>query len=439
MPRAITFALTAALLAGEGGRGLEPLSSGSPGLSEADAARALAENPAQAGPYVVLGARANSAKKLDLARGYLLRALALEPQLAEARHQLALNHGQRREWAEAAAQMARALEAEPRNPVYRYNLGALYYNSGRYPAALAEFRRAAELDPARFEPGLAVAAALEASKQLPEARAAFSALIRRRPADARGYQGRAGVLLDLGRASEARRDALRALSLKPGSAATHYLLGRIFEHSGKPAQAVEAYEMALQLEPGHLNAHYRLSLLYARLGRAAGAARAAESYRSLRKGVEAANALLFGMDFLKAGDLANAAAQFTRALESDPRNTQALYYSAVVAQRRKQNEQALAAYRAVLALDPALAAAHANLGLLLAASGAPEARAHLERAVELDPPEFAAWYTAAYGFSLLEDYAAAQKAVARALDLWPGHPGALKLQRDVASVVGLRP
>jgi len=379
-------------------------------------------NPTRPDAYLVLGTLANRAKKLDVARGYLMRALEIQPNLAEASHQLALNHGYRREWREASEQMSLALQMQPRNPVYRYNAGALFYNAGAYPAALQEFRQAMKLHPGRFEPQFAVASTLEAEKKIPEALAEFNAIIRKHPREARAHYARAAILMELGRIEEALKDAEKAISLKGYYADTFYLLGKIYEQKQQFGEALRAYQTVTELEKGHLNARYRLSVVYARLGRQEEARRESDAYRSLKASVDCANALIFGTDYLKSGDLRNAETQFAKALENEPKNTQALYYLAVVQQRQKETAKAVESFQKLLALDPNLAIAHANLGVLLAGTVRIEARAHLQRAGELDQNEFGVSYTAGRGFLLLEDYAAAEKSLLRALELWPAHP-----------------
>src|SRR3954451_6260228 len=70
-------------------------------ISESEALEILRKNPADVGATVTLGAIANRKGQLDVARGYLLRALELSPGCAEAHHQLALNLGYRRDWDKA--------------------------------------------------------------------------------------------------------------------------------------------------------------------------------------------------------------------------------------------------------------------------------------------------------------------------------------------------
>jgi Flp pilus assembly protein TadD len=109
---------------------------GSEGVSESEALEILKKNPLHVGATVTLGTIANRKEQLDVGRGWLLRALELSPGNAEAHHQLALNHGYRRDWDEAVQEMRVALGTEPHNPVYCFNLGAVYYNSGSYTNAL---------------------------------------------------------------------------------------------------------------------------------------------------------------------------------------------------------------------------------------------------------------------------------------------------------------
>jgi TolB-like protein/Tfp pilus assembly protein PilF len=91
------------------------------------------------------------------ARAAALRALALDPSLAEASRTLALLAWQLDfDWAGAETEYRRALELGPRSALVHYWLGTFYGVQGRFAEARAEHERALALDPL----GLNVAAVM---------------------------------------------------------------------------------------------------------------------------------------------------------------------------------------------------------------------------------------------------------------------------------------
>lgn len=71
--------------------------------------------------------------------------------------------------------------------------------------------------------------------------------------------------------------------------------------------------------------------------------------------------LMRGYDAFNRGDLASAQTEYTRALQADPRNTDALHGLAAIALRQGQLDQAAAGYQKILEANPQDAAAMAAL------------------------------------------------------------------------------
>ncbi len=395
--------------------------------SEAEAYEAIQKDPTKAEPYIILGALNNNRLKLDLAREYILRALELRPDEAEAHHQLALNLGYREEWDKSFLELQVALKAKPLNSIYHYNLGSLYYNSQQhYSEALSEFRRALEIQPNNEDYNLAVATTLDALGELDAAEAEFSKIIRKYPDMARAYYGRAETLRRRGETERARLDAEKALTLDPKLAAAFFLLGKVFTATGEPRKALEAYLQVIKLEENHINAHYQLRLLYRRLGMAKEAEKEKQIHERLKAQLDSASAVIFGTNYLKQGDFSRAEEQFTSAVLIDPTNTEALYNLGLVQQHKGDYAAAVETFKRALTLNPNLPILHAYLGQLLAKQGrAAEARLHLARAGELEAQDFAVSYAIARGFLLLRDYPQAESWFLHSLQLWPNRPAVL--------------
>lgn len=98
-----------------------------------------------------------------------------------------------------------------------------------------------------------------------------------------------------------------------------------------------------------------------------------------------------GLERLRQGDLAAAAASFEWLLAGQPKNalaSWARYYLGGIQQRRDQIDEALRTFGAILEDDPGFWRAHSSIGTLLHDSGAAEmARGHFERSLELYPDQ----------------------------------------------------
>ncbi len=153
--------------------------------------------------------------RVDEAIAAFREALALEPNLAEAHHQLGNALKALRRYAEAVPSLRAAALLAPENAAVWLNLGVACLELGLSEEAVARFRRAVELEP--FRP------------------------------DARNVLGHA--LLVAGRCAEARRQLEEALRLRPGYAAAHDNLGRVLKAQGRSTEAIAHHRAAVAAQP----------------------------------------------------------------------------------------------------------------------------------------------------------------------------------------------
>ena len=104
------------------------------------------------------------------ARTAILRALAIDDNLAEAHASLGLVLALFDfEWVAAERQYRRAIELSPNSPVPHQWYGELLVNTGRFDAGLAEGRRAVDLDPLSQVANLALGIQLNSARRYDEA------------------------------------------------------------------------------------------------------------------------------------------------------------------------------------------------------------------------------------------------------------------------------
>jgi tetratricopeptide (TPR) repeat protein len=345
------------------------------------------------------------------------------------------NVGNKREMAAlcAAALKAygQALELDPNNAVAYYQRGLLYAHLGRPGEAAADYARAIERDPkgpAAAQARRGRAAAYQAARQYEKALADCDELLKADPRSAWEYLRRAGVYAEAGRPGEAAADYARAIERDPkGPAAAQARRGRAAMYQGarQYEKALADYDEWLKAEPKSAEAHLGRAGLYAELRRhgeaAADYARAIEvdpkgpAAAQARRGRAAAyqaarqyeRALADCEEWLKAdprsaeayyqrglvyaqmGRHGEAAADFSRVIELDPKGpdaAQARRGRADAYQAARQYEKAVAAYGELLKADPGSAEAYYQRGLLYAQLGRHgEAAADFSRAIEPDP------------------------------------------------------
>ncbi len=169
------------------------------------------------------------------ARAAALRAIALDPNLAEGYAALAdVKLYMEWDWAGAEQAFRRANELSPSLATTHYNYSWYLALFGRWDEAIAEHKRARQLDP--LTPGLSA------------------------------WLGGLYLYQDFGRHEEAIREAEHALAIQPDSPVGLEVLGRAYSAAGRHELAIETgRRMAAATPP----LEWELGLSYARAGRLA--------------------------------------------------------------------------------------------------------------------------------------------------------------------------
>lgn len=188
-------------------------------------------------PILAAAQRARAAGKRDEAAALLERALAADPDHAEALEDyalLALDAG-RPQLALTAA--ARWSQSQPASATAKNVLGIACRQSGRLAEAIARLTEAVALDPDFFDARVNLA----------------------------------NALLDAGDPQAALPHYRRALALNPNAAAVHNNLGNLHRELRQPTEALASYGRALELDPGHARAWSNVGNIRKDLGDTGGA------------------------------------------------------------------------------------------------------------------------------------------------------------------------
>lgn len=190
--------------------------------------------------FIVLGDQGNApaGEALPRARAAALRALEIDPNLAEAQASLAMVRGiYDWDWKGAERGFRRAIELNPSYATAHHWYAHLLRALGRFEEAVAEIRRAQELDP-------------------------LSLIINSNVGSALFYAGRY---------AEAAAQYRRTLEINPNWAPAHWGLGRTLRKLGRVPEALAAHEKAVTLSGRDAGYVCTLANALALAGRLAGA------------------------------------------------------------------------------------------------------------------------------------------------------------------------
>ena len=298
-----------------------------------------------------LGMASYMAGQTDVARAALQRALASPEQFSgrtEAQKQLALlTQGAATAVPEDRAALEKLVKEQPRDLTARGKLAERY-----------------ELDK---QPALAVAEYEEILRQNPRAAGVALRLARLN----------AGPLANPAKAFEWAR---KARDLAPTDVEAAGLFGRLAFQRGEQSQALAALQSAIQTAPRRGDLQYWLGWAAYSVGRVAEGEKAIRQSLELDaqgKEAEAARAFLAMGDLVRnPAALAAGEASIQRVLAADPNHVPALMAQAALLRTRGTPKAAIPAYEKAVATFPRFTPAIRELGLLLAADPAQQARAN---------------------------------------------------------------
>ncbi|HEY7379515.1 MAG TPA: tetratricopeptide repeat protein [Steroidobacteraceae bacterium] len=195
------------------------------------------------------------------AREAAARALALEPELAEAHAQMALiQRNYDWDWRGAEASFGRALELAPGNAVVLRQVGRLAASLGRLDEAIGLYRRAIEQDPLSAAAYASLGLALDEADRLAEAEQAYRKALELAPQRTLVHAGLGLNLLAQGRGDEALDEAQR----EPELWRRLWALTIIHHASGRGGEADAALD---ELIAKHAeDAAFQIAIVYATRG-----------------------------------------------------------------------------------------------------------------------------------------------------------------------------
>jgi tetratricopeptide (TPR) repeat protein len=197
-------------------------------------------------------------------------------------------HGSEAEFNQAAEYVRRAVALNPNSAEAHNNLGGVFQRQGRVDEALKEHLEAARLNPRLVDARYNVAVAYQALGKPQEAEHAYVELLRERPDFGPAHANLAALLLSSGRPQEAIPHFADALRLLPGDWQLQSGLGAAYFGIGDTARGLAAFRNAVRLNPNSAEVHHDLGVALANTGQFEEAAAEFEAALRLRPDLDEA-------------------------------------------------------------------------------------------------------------------------------------------------------
>ncbi len=221
----------------------------------------LREIPDHVGVLNLLGVIALQNNNYDLAAQYLNRALALNPNFADAHNHLGIALKEQGRLAEAVASHQRALTLSPNLVAAYINLGNALKQQGNLAEAIRTYEQALRLNPDAMEAYVNLGDALTEMGKPGEATRYLQQALRLNPNVPEAHNNMGNALKELGQPNEAAAHYQQALRLRPNYAETLNNLGTLLQEQDKLTEADACLREALRLNPNFAKAHNNLGIV----------------------------------------------------------------------------------------------------------------------------------------------------------------------------------
>ena len=172
---------------------------------------------------------------------------------------------------EAIAHYQKALALEPNFANAHYNLGNALFDKGRVDEAMAQFQEALKIQPDFAEAHNNLGNALLGKGRVDEAMAEIQEALKIQPDFAAAHNNLGNALVDKGRVDEAIAQYQKALNIQPDFAEAHNNLGTVLYQKGQVDEAITHYQKALEIKPNQAQTHNNLGMALAQKGATTGA------------------------------------------------------------------------------------------------------------------------------------------------------------------------
>ncbi len=336
-------------------------------------------------------------KRYAAAIFYLQNALQSNPPAEIAGHlQVALGtaYGENGDSGKAVETLRNVVSSHPGLAEAHFNLAAVYAKKGSalgYQTAIAEYKETLRLNPRDDDARYSLAKVLINLGNPNAAIPYLKVYIQDRPRDAQGYHLLGTGYANSNHLTQAAEVLARAENLDPHDYDLRYDLGLVLAKLGRNSQAIEQLAAAETINPDVAEAHYQLAMALRKNGEAARSEQEMATFQKLKvvenEKATAGNLNNQGNRLMAEGKAQEAAETYTEAVRLDPTNAQWQYNLSLALAKAGDQTGERASLEKAIELEPNMAPAHNQLGLLYLAAGDKdvEAAREFEVALQIDP------------------------------------------------------
>ncbi|MCA1684429.1 MAG: tetratricopeptide repeat protein, partial [Planctomycetia bacterium] len=286
--------------------------------------QAILNNPGGPNGHVGRGEALLGLGQLDKALVSYNEAIRLDPNAATARRARAALLSRIGRNAEAVPDLDAAVHLDPESASAYKDRGGVYNRLGDHASALRDLDAAIRLDPGNSRAYQNRAAAYNGLGRYERAVRDCDEAIRLDPKNAGALNNRGLAYAALGRNERALADLSESIRLDPNQVPAYHNRGGARTHLGMFEEAAADYEVVLRRDPGFAPAETGLRRVRELSRRRSGSAR--DDLAVLQDPGEGRRHLELGNHLRGSGDWPGAIAEYTRALEADPKDADALAF-----------------------------------------------------------------------------------------------------------------
>jgi Tfp pilus assembly protein PilF len=373
--------------------------------AEAELHALLLQTPRNDSANELLGLVLTSEGRDADATPFFENAVRMSPASVPARENLAANYAKRNKNMLAEMEFKTLVRLDPKNFDLQHNCGEFYINLGKIAEAVVPLKAAQQLRPTDYSNGYDLSLAEMMSGRLVEAETQVQSLLALTETSelhsvlAEVYEKQNKFLL-------AAKEYQRAAQMDPTEGSVFDWGAELLRHKNLQ-EAAQVFESGVNLYPQSWSLNTGLGLARHMLGNDQDAVNPLVHTVDLNTADPRSYFFLATLGRIPADQSTLVTARFERYARENPKLAQAqLYYATNLWQRDEASNETTNAekiewlLKKAIALDPRLAQAHMQLGVLYSRRGDyPRAAAEFEREIKLDPALAAAHYRFAQALS----------------------------------------
>lgn len=208
--------------------------------------------------FNIAAAYINQSKLPEAARHYE-RAIALNPDYAEALSNLGYVYIQQKKYDQAIERLNKAIDLNPNYAHARNNLGIALKEQGKFDEAIPCFEKALQLKPDFIQAHNNLGLILRYQRKPAEAIEHYMIALGHNPNYIEARNNLGNALRDLGKLEEAKAEFERVIHLKPDTHEAQSNLGNVYKDLGQHELAIAHYNKAIEANPNFATAYFNVA------------------------------------------------------------------------------------------------------------------------------------------------------------------------------------